>query len=264
VNTEYGNLVKQTSPNPIVSGRLKGNKDIADYRSEGDRRIPKARVTGDVETPMTMRDNWGYDRDESNWKSLKDMLERFSLTACRGANMLLNVGPTPDGTFTPEEIALLKGIGGWMEVNQEAVYGTAAGPFDFDFEWGSIAQKPGKLYLHVLKWDAGGIGFDGLKTRVKKAHLLADKEQSGLSVEQDLASGTITVKGPREAPSDLVNVIVLELDGELKTDPNATGEYVWFKDIDIRQNKAKMEKQKALGWAPNWSWDKPEKPTWKK
>jgi len=32
-------------------------------------------------------------------------------------------------------------------------------PFDFDFEWGSIAQKPGRLYLHVLKWAAAGIQF---------------------------------------------------------------------------------------------------------
>lgn len=255
VNSEYGNLVKKLSPNTIVSGRLRGREDIADYRSEGDRRIPPQRVVGDVETPMTMRDNWGYDRDENNWKSLKDMLERFTLTVCRGANMLLNVGPMPEGTFTPEEIELLKGIGRWMKVNSEAVYGTTAGPFAFDFEWGSIAQKPGKLYLHVLKWDPEGIAFHGLQTKVKRAYLLADRSQSPLRVEQDVAAGTIKVNVSRQAPSDLVNVIVLELEGELKTDPNATGEYVWVKDVDIRQNKIKMEKQKALGWDPGWSWD---------
>jgi hypothetical protein len=55
-----------------------------------------------------------------------------------------------------------------------------------------------------------------------------------------------------------VNVIVLELDGELRTDPAATGEYVWFKDVDIVQNKAKMEAQRAKGWDPNWSWDSEE------
>ena len=262
VNSEYGRLVKSLSPGTIVSGRLRGREDIADYRSEGDRRIPPERVEGDVETPMTMRDNWGYDRDESNWKSLPDMIERFSLTVCRGANMLLNVGPTPEGTFTPEEVSLLKGLGAWMKTNGEAVHGTAAGPFPFDFEWGSMTRKPGKLYLHVLKWNPEGIAFHGLKSRVKRAWLLADAERSPLEVEQDLSRGTIRVKTPRQDPSPYADVVVLELDGELKTDPNATGEYVWKKDIDIRQNTAKMEKQKALGWDPNWSWDSPEKPAW--
>jgi alpha-L-fucosidase len=253
INTAYADLVKRLSPETIVSGRLGGHANIADYRSEGDRRIPPARVTGDVETPMTMRDNWGYDRDENNWKSVKDLLERFSLTVCRGANMLLNVGPTPEGTFTPEEIHRLRGIGQWMKVNAEAVYGTTASPFDFDFQWGSISQKPGKLYLHVLKWNPEGIAFPGLKTPVKRAYLLADSKRAPLKVTQN--AGTTTVSVPAAAPSAYVAVIALELDGPLQTDPAVQGTYVWVKNIDIRLNEEKMERQRKLGWDPKWSWD---------
>ncbi len=255
VNTSYGELVKRLSPETILSGRLGGHANIADYRSEGDRRIPPARVSGDVETPMTMRDNWGYDRDESNWKSVKDLLERFSLTVCRGANMLLNVGPTPEGTFTLEEIERLRGIGEWMKVNGEAVYGTEASPFDFDFEWGSISQKPGKLYLHVLKWNPAGIEFTGLKTQVKRAWLLADTRRAPLKVQQDIAAGSTRIAVPASAPSENVNVIVLELGGPLQTDPAAKGSYVWVKGIDIRLNKEKMDRQRKLGWDEKWSWD---------
>ncbi len=255
INTQYGELVKRLSPETIVSGRLGGHGNIADYRSEGDRRIPPARVTGDVETPMTMRDNWGFDRDESNWKSVKDLLERFTLTVCRGANMLLNVGPTPQGTFTPEEIERLRGIGEWMKANGEAITGTTASPFDFDFEWGSISQKPGRLYLHVLKWNPTGIACPGLKTTVKRAYLLADPKRSALKVEQDTAKGTLRVRVAARAPSELVNVIVLELNGELKTDPETKGTYHWVKGVGIRLNTEKMERQRKLGWDPKWSWD---------
>src|SRR5262249_7133534 len=138
VNPSHGELVRALQPKCLISGRLRGREDMSDYAQEGDRKIPPHRVKGDTETPMTLRDNCGYDRDESNWKSNKDMLERLSLTVCRGANMLLNVGPRPDGAFSPQEISSLQAIGKWMKVNAEAIYCTIAGPFDFDYEWGAM------------------------------------------------------------------------------------------------------------------------------
>ena len=237
INTEYGNIVKELQPNCIVSGRLKGHKNISDYRSEGDRRIPGKRVNGDVETPMTLRDNWGYDRNEDNWKTDKDILERFSLTVCRGANMLLNVGPRPDGMLCPEEISSLKAIGKWMQVNGEAVYGTSGSPFDFDFPWGSMTQKDNTLYLHVLNWNADGIQFNGLISTPTKVYLLSDPDRKSLPVEQDKNTGITTVKIPTEAPGPNVCVIGLDFDGAIETDPNAEGKYCWTKGADIKLRK---------------------------
>ena len=246
INTEYGKIVKELQPDCIVSGRLRGNNDISDYKSQGDRTIPGARVEGDAETPMTLRDNWGYDRDDDNWKTDQDILERFSLTVCRGANMLLNVGPRPDGTLSPEEIKSLKAIGQWLKVNGEAVYGTSAGPFGFDFPWGSVTQKGDKLYLHVLKWNADGIAFNGLLSKPTKAYLLSDRSKT-LAVEQN--GGITTVKVPAEAPDMHIPVIALEFAGAIETDPGATGKYYWEKGPGIKlvgpKNAAK--KTKARG-----------------
>ena len=235
INDQYGRLVRQLQPRCLISGRLHGDKIRSDYRQQKDRRIPERRVEGDVETPMTLRDNWGYDRDDDHWKTDRDLLERLCLCVCRGSNFLLNVGPTPEGTFCPEEIHSLKMLGRWMRVNGEAIYGTKATPFDFEFPWGSLTRKPGKLYLHVLKWNPAGISLYGLKSPVSRAWLLADPRKTPLPVSQDVSAGTLTVRVPSQPPDPLVSIIVLEVSEPLQTDPRATGQYYWHKGTGIKR-----------------------------
>ena len=109
--------------------------------------------------------------------------------------MLLNVGPTPQGEITPEETERLEAIGRWMETNGEAIYGTQGGPFPFDFEWGSMSQKPGRLYLHILAWDPNELRLDGLRTDVTRAYLLSDPDRGDLEIEQDVAAGKLRLTG---------------------------------------------------------------------
>ena len=51
---------------------------------------------------------------------LCDLVDIVSKNGC----LLLNVGPKADGTISPEDTAVLEGIGDWMRVNGEAIYGT--------------------------------------------------------------------------------------------------------------------------------------------
>ena len=251
INSQYGRLVRRLSPRTVIGSRLNGDPSLHDFRTMADRSIPQGNVDFDAESPMTMRDNWGYDRDDTNWKSVQELLRRISLTVCRGANMLLNVGPTPEGELMPEEIERLEEIGRWMEVNGEAVHGTRGGPFPFDFEWGSVSRKPGRLYLHVLAWNRGGLRLNGLRTKVRRAYLLADPGRGDLEFEQDPAAGSLRLSTPGAAPDENVSVIVLELDGEIEIDPAAGGERHWNIGTGIRLNKEKIERQRARGWVPS-------------
>lgn len=243
LNNSYGRLVRTLQPRTIICSRLysrrtKGaDRKYADFDSLPDRTVTARRVRGDAETCMTMRHNWGYDRDDDNWKGKKDILERLILSSCRGANFLLNVGPGPDGALCPQEIERLEAIGKWMAVNGESIHGTTASPLDFDFEWGAITQKPGKLYLHVMKWNPSRIALHGLVSKPSKAYLLADPQRDALAVTQDTDKHVTTITTAREAPDEYDSVIVLEFDGPVKTDPAAEGKYHWVKTTGLKQHR---------------------------
>ena len=67
--------------------------------------------------------SWGWIEGQQ-YKDIRTILGDLIDVISKNGVLLLNVGPRPDGTFEPEEIALLHRIGDWLRVNGEAVYGT--------------------------------------------------------------------------------------------------------------------------------------------
>ena len=248
LNDSYGRMVRELQPRAIICSRLysrgvkKEKRKYADFDSLPDRTIAAQRVTGDAETCMTMRHNWGYDRDDDNWKSKKDIIERLVLSACRGANFLLNVGPKPDGILCDEEIERLKAVGAWMKVNAESIQGTDASPLDFDFEWGAMTQKPNRLYLHVMKWNRDGIVFNGVVGKPNRAYLLADPDRKDLAIEHDAGKHLTTIRVSGKAPDGYDSVIAVEFDGPVKIDKEAQGTYHWSKTTGLKHKKKRGPK----------------------
>lgn len=242
-----GARVRELQPDSVICSRLYSRKvpvakqKYADFNSLPDRMLPAERMTMDSETCMTMRHNWGYDKTDDAWKSEKDIVEFLALCAARGVNLLLNVGPDPQGNILPEEIERLKAAGEWMQVNGDSIYGTNYSPVDFDFWWGAMTQKDQTVYLHVLEWKADGIEFNGLVGKPAKAYFLADAQRKPLPISYD-ANGHVTkIEVPAEAPDYRDTVIAVEYDAPIVADPNAKGKYHWYttrskRHTEIRSN----------------------------
>ncbi|MFC2090509.1 alpha-L-fucosidase [Bacteroidota bacterium] len=230
---QQGARVRELQPNTVICSRLYNlrvpveQRRYADFESLPDRMLPKERMTEDSETCMTMRHNWGYDRTDDDWKSPKDIIEFMALCAARGVNLLLNVGPTPEGNLLPEEIKRLHEVGKWMEVNGESIYGSNYSPIDFDFPWGALTQKDQKIYLHVLEWKPE-IVFNGIKGKPAKAYFLEDPKQKALSTIYDADEHTTLVEVPANAPDPNNTVIVLEYSSPVQVDSDAEGMYHWY------------------------------------
>ncbi|MFV0565744.1 MAG: alpha-L-fucosidase [Flavobacteriaceae bacterium] len=206
-------LVRKHQPACIINSRI-GN-GLGDYSNLNDREIASAGNENYVESIMTMRLNWGFDNNDANWKSSKDIIAMLSKTACRNSNFLLNVGPTPAGTFTPEELVRLKAVGNWMDVNAEAIYQTKGSPFSGEYPWGSITSKQNKVYLHVFNWhDTAQINVNGITSTVNKATLLGSDE--ALIFQQNSNNATLSVFLPENISSYTVPVICLDLSEFLK------------------------------------------------
>ncbi|HEX8505695.1 MAG TPA: alpha-L-fucosidase, partial [Hymenobacter sp.] len=67
--------------------------------------------------------SWGYIEGEDN-KTPNELIDELIDVVSKNGNLLLNIGPKADGTITPEQTAVLLGMGQWLKVNGEGIYGT--------------------------------------------------------------------------------------------------------------------------------------------
>jgi alpha-L-fucosidase len=214
-------------PQLIVNDRTNGGGDYG----TPEQHIPAKGLNRDWETCMTINDNWGFNKDDTHFKSTETLLHNLIDITSKGGNYLLNVGPTAGGFIPDGEVERLEEVGAWMKVNGQAIYGT--GPTAFGSEVGEYSTtkkdkkgeplfepkmewrcttRPGVIYIHLFKWPAGKFELSDVKGAVAKAYLLADPAKKPLPVTQDGAKVSITL--PDTAPDAIASVLVLEIPGK--------------------------------------------------
>ena len=157
-----------------------------------------------LETCETMNHTWGYSITDQDYKSTKELIHYLVKAAGKNANLLMNIGPQPNGELPAVAIQRLKEVGEWMKVYGETIYGTRGGAVS-PREWGVTTQKGDKLYVHILNSQDKGL-FLPLTEKVKKAVLF--KDQSKVDFKQDKNGVLLMLK---QVPQDVDTVIELTL-----------------------------------------------------
>ena len=244
-NEKYGkelyDYCRSLQPGIIINNRVgAGRMDMEGSTKEGmfggdfgtpEQQIPAKGLPGtDWETCMTMNDHWGYNSRDKNFKSTQELIRMICDIASKGGNYLLNVGPTPEGTFPEESIYRLKGIGQWMKVSGEAIYGTQASPFS-NLPWGRCTRKTTEtgttLYFHVFNWPADGwLRIPGLLNTPSKAYLLADRNKP-LDIRR--FEDQLLIRLPGECPDENAAVAAVEIRGPL----DLTEPPVFLSEFDV-------------------------------
>ncbi|MBQ3027370.1 MAG: alpha-L-fucosidase, partial [Alistipes sp.] len=102
-----------------------------------------------LETCQTMNGMWGYKVADQNYKSTEYLIRYLVSISGKGANLLLNIGPQPNGELPATALERLKEIGQWLRANGETVYGTTAGDIPAQ-EWGVTTRKGNRLFVHIF------------------------------------------------------------------------------------------------------------------
>ena len=126
-----------------------------------------------LETCQTMNGMWGYKVADTDYKSTTELIRFLVKTAGLGANLLLNIGPQPNGELPETALERLRDMGEWMRVNGETIYGTEGSPFA-EQPWGTATRNGNRLFLHVIKPGTTEILIPSGLT-VKKAETFASR-----------------------------------------------------------------------------------------
>jgi alpha-L-fucosidase len=101
-----------------------------------------------LETCETMNKTWGYNLTDDKFKTETELLHYLINAAGHGANLLLNVGPMPNGEIQPECVALLKKMGDWTKQYGYTIFGAKPGVVKPN-EWGATTQNDKTHYIHI-------------------------------------------------------------------------------------------------------------------
>lgn len=153
----YG-LIRRLQPNCLIAN----NHHLPPFPGEDyqvfERDVPGENEAGysgqevshlPLETCQTINRTWGFNITDDQYKSTKELIHLLVRTAGTGANLLLNVGPMPDGRIQQECLVRLSEIGDWMDKYGYTIYETQRG-WVKPQEWGAVTRKDKTYYIHVL------------------------------------------------------------------------------------------------------------------
>lgn len=127
-----------------------------------------------LETCETMNGMWGYKITDANYKSVQTLIHYLVKAAGKNANLLMNIGPQPDGELPEVAVQRLRELGAWMADYGETIQGTRGGMIP-PHDWGVTTQKGDTLYVHILNLQDKALFLPLTERKVKKATLFKDK-----------------------------------------------------------------------------------------
>lgn len=206
-------MVRKLQPQIIINNRSHEEQDFS--TPEG--HVNPSNGGRDWEACMTFNGAWGYSPPATHWRPVHEIIEMLNTCAANQGNLLLNIGPAPDGSVPPEGIERLQTIGRWTKKYGEALYGAtdplgSANPIADSLEWfamGGWSLKKNVAYLWVFGWRGAKITLGGFQTKVERVSFLHnDKPIEFTQIDKRLALREM----PRKSPDKVAGVTIIKIE----------------------------------------------------
>ena len=202
----FNQYLRQKYPNLIVNNRIE-SEGLLTTDPHGDYLTPEQRVGSydtdhPWETCMTLGDQWAY-RPHDHYKSLDKVLEILIQTVTGDGNLLLNIGPTPEGDIAPEQLSLLNGMGNWLKHYGQSIYKTRGGPY-INGKWGGTTRCAKTIFFHLLPSSGETVTLPPLPAKIVRVQCL--QRDQNVKVNSDANSMTISRGSGTNSPITTVRV----------------------------------------------------------
>jgi len=203
------------APGVVLNSRMGGHGDYG----TPEQAIPIQQPEGPWEFCVTINDSWGYQKKDSNFKTVRQSIRLLAECAGMGGNLLLDVGPQSDGTVTPEQTAVLQGLGRWARKHSEALHGTVAGlPHGHFYGASTLNKSRDVLYLITFDRPNGQVAVKGIQNAFKRVSVVGGGELSQKKIggaPWARLPGILYIDVPDSVLDPDATVLKVELDGPL-------------------------------------------------
>jgi alpha-L-fucosidase len=159
-----------------------------------------------LETCETLNGSWGFNITDKKYKSTQEIIRLLANASGVNANLLLNIGPMPDGTIQPEFTSRLDSVGKWMARYGNSIYGTR-GSLSNPKSWGTITEKDDQVFFHVFDKTAKSIVLENFQYSPGKLLALS----SGKELKYKYSKGRLEIDLNNVDRDDFDTVLTLRV-----------------------------------------------------
>ena len=205
---EMSAMARELQPHIIINNRAKMDEDFGTPEEH----VTPAEGGRAWEACMTFNGSWGYMPSAIDWRPVREVIDMLNICAAGQGNLLLNIGPKPDGSVPEKAYERLVPVGKWVERNGEALYGIVDRATRGVMEWlptGKWSVKGNTAYYWCHRWPGRELAIGGLRVKVLRASLLA----TGEPVQFEQKGERLILRGlPETSPDDIAGVAILKLE----------------------------------------------------
>ncbi|MCG3147206.1 MAG: hypothetical protein PCFJNLEI_00644 [Verrucomicrobiae bacterium] len=198
-------MVRELQPHILINDRAQIPEDFGTPEEH----IKPAAGDRAWEACMTFNGSWGWQpTPPEDWLSSRKVLDMLRTCTANGGNLLLNIGPHPDGTVPREAVERLTAVGQWLKTYGGVVYGPVDRAGALTSGMGNWTRKGRQYYFWCSRWPGRELAIGALTWKLRGARLYPSDKKLSFTQTAD----RLVIQGlPEKCPDKTNHVGVVEL-----------------------------------------------------